>query len=93
MATTTESASELPPSAQEANLQALNDAMGETKITDNSTQPDDGGEKVDEGDSLEDGEIRDDEEEEEDDGKPKTVFDSAKKFNLKVCPSSQRRDW
>lgn len=84
MATATESTSELPSQAQAANLKTLTQAMGETKITDDSTKAD--SEKADEGESLEDGEIREDEEEEVDDGKPKTVFDSAKKFNLKVGP-------
>lgn len=83
MATATESTSELPPQAQAANLKTLTQAMGETKITDDSSKPD--GEKVEDGEPLEDGEIREDEEE-VDDGKPKTVFDSAKKFNLKVGP-------
>lgn len=94
MATATESTSELPPQAQAANLKTLTQAMGETKITDESKATDepkaDGekSDKVEEGESLEDGEIREDEEEEEeDDGKPKTVFDSAKKFNLKVSIS------
>lgn len=88
MATATESTSELPPQAQSANLKTLTQAMGETKITDDSNKAD--SEKNDEGESLEDGEIREDEEEEVDDGKPKTVFDSAKKFNLKVGPCYQQ---
>lgn len=64
--------------------------MGETKITDETKADGEKGEKVEDGESLEDGEIREDEEEEEDDGKPKTVFDSAKKFNLKVSPIGKR---
>lgn len=89
MATATESTSELPPQAQAANLKTLTQAMGETKITDDAAKPD--GEKAEDGESLEDGEIREDDEEEEDDGKPKTVFDSAKKFNLKVSPCTWLR--
>lgn len=86
MATATETSSGLPPAAEEANMQTLTSAMAETHVTDKSDSESkpaaDGDEKVEEGDSLEDGEIR--EEEEVDDGKPKTVFDSKKKYNLKV---------
>lgn len=84
MAAATETSPGLPAAAQAANINTLTDALADAHISDD--KPSD--EKNTEGDSLEDGEIRDDDddddEDEVDDGKPKTVFDSAKKFNLKV---------
>jgi hypothetical protein len=91
MATATESSTGLSPAAEAANINTLTKAMAEAKVSDkpeesaaagSASASTNGDEKVDEGDSLEDGEIR--EEEEVDDGKPKTVFDSKKKYNLKV---------
>jgi hypothetical protein len=100
MATATETSSGLPPAAEEANIQTLTSAMADAQVTDKSESETksatEGEDKVEEGDSLEDGEIR--EEEEVDDGKPKTVFDSKKKYNLKVghafesMKGSQRTD-
>jgi hypothetical protein len=84
MASTTEPSS-LPAAAEAANVNTLATALEETHITENNESKDGkSGEKVEEGDSLEEGEIRDDDDE-EDDGKPKTVFDSKKNYNLKVC--------
>lgn len=91
MATATESSTGLSPAAETANINTLTKAMADAKVSDkpeesaaagSASASTNGDEKVDEGDSLEDGEIR--EEEEVDDGKPKTVFDSKKKYNLKV---------
>lgn len=83
MATSTEPSS-LPAAAEAANVNTLTAALEETHITENGKDKDGkSDEKVEEGDSLEEGEIRD--EEEVDDGKPKTVFDSKKNYNLKVC--------
>lgn len=79
MATTEPSS--LPAAAEAANVNTLTTALEETHITetgkDTKTEAKANGE-----DDLEEGEIRD--EEEVDDGKPKTVFDSKKNYNLKV---------
>jgi hypothetical protein len=80
MATTEPSS--LPAAAEAANVNTLTAALEETHISegDNETKTET---KTEGEDELEDGEIRD--EEEVDDGKPKTVFDSKKNYNLKVC--------
>lgn len=78
--------SALPASAVKANEDTLSQALAATHISEQETQDatEDKKEVAKDGDKdeLEEGEI--DEEEEEDDGTPKTVFDSARKFNLKV---------
>jgi translation initiation factor 4E len=75
----------LPPAAAQANAQTLTQAMKAASI---SSSPSPNSEPVDlpEDESLEDGEIR----EEADDGKVKTVFDDASKFNVKVRTRSRR---
>ncbi|WWC72712.1 uncharacterized protein I206_106676 [Kwoniella pini CBS 10737] len=71
-------ATTLPPQAATANANALADALAAASISSSSSpKPEE-----DKDDDLEDGEIRDDEDE-EDDGKVKTVFDDASKFNVK----------
>jgi translation initiation factor 4E len=83
--------STLPPAAEKANANTLSDALAAASLSDTpspSSEPKElNGNDADSKDvkdqaDLEDGEIR--EEDEEDDGKVKTVFDSAKKFNVKV---------
>ena len=64
-------ATALPPSAATANSKTLDEAMAEVKIGNGGAEGE-----------LEDGEIR----EEDDDGSVKTVFDDAKRFNVKVRP-------
>lgn len=58
--------------------------MAEAKISDSPKAPVDG-EKADGSEQLEEGEIRDDEDadEQEDDGRVKTVFDDARRYNVK----------
>ena len=94
-------ATAISPTIANANSKTLTDAMAAASISSSplSSAPDDlkdeeddevgelnGGIRMngDGSDDLEEGEIR--EEEEEDDGKEKTVFDDAEKFNLKVSP-------
>lgn len=83
--------STLPPAADKANANTLSEALAAASISETpspSSEPkelngnDQENPNVTEQGDLEDGEIR--EEEEEDDGKVKTVFDSTKKFNVKV---------
>lgn len=70
--------------------------MAEAKISDSPAGP--AGDAADNADQdgseqLEDGEIRDEddqEDEEEDDGRVKTVFDDARRYNVKVSLLSQR---
>lgn len=71
----------LPPNVAAVNEKTLADALAATHITkeDEASSP----AEEDEGEDLEDGEIREDDEE-EDDGKVKTVFDDAERFNVKV---------
>jgi hypothetical protein len=69
--------------AETPKVDSLTSKLEETHISDKAEKSED---KIEEGDELEDGEIR--EEEEVDDGKPKTVFDSQKNYNLKVCLST-----
>ncbi|WRT70841.1 uncharacterized protein IL334_007840 [Kwoniella shivajii] len=68
----------LPPQAETANANTLSDALAAASISSSSSpKPED---------DLEDGEIRDNDdqdEEHEDDGKVKTVFDDASRFNVK----------
>ncbi len=84
------SSTTLPPAAAAANASTLSDALAAAHI---SSEPSTPSPKIQEegstgvqtngdkhGDDLEDGEIR--EEDEEDDGKVKTVFDDAAKFNV-----------
>lgn len=80
MAIATETSPGLPAAAEAANINTLTNALADAHISDEKPQGEDG-------ESLEDGEIREDEDEDDevDDGQPKTVFQSAKKFNLKVC--------
>lgn len=79
-------ASTLPPAAAAAATTTLETAMAEAKISDSPAGPADSA--AQEGsEQLEDGEIRDEdeqEEEEEDDGRVKTVFDDARRYNVKV---------
>lgn len=75
--------SALPAAAAAANEKTLTEAMASTSINENGT-----GEKSADGSDLEDGEIR--EEDEEDDGSAKTVFDDARRFNVKVSHASLR---
>lgn len=74
----TEATPDIRAESEAANVKTLTKAMADADIS----------ASAEDGEALEDGEIR--EEEEEDDGKPKTVFDSATKFNLKVCLSLRR---
>ena len=85
----------LPPAAEKANANTLSDALAAASLSDTpspSSEPkelsgnDNENKDVKDQADLEDGEIR--EEDEEDDGRVKTVFDSAKKFNVKVGPCS-----
>lgn len=89
MATT----SSLPPAAAEAATAALTEAMAAASIAPaepsasaSASKPANGGHG--EPSDLEDGEIREDAE--EDDGRVKTVFDDAARFNVKV---SETVDW
>ncbi len=79
-------ASTLPPNAEKANANTLADALAATSISSSPSPPSEPKELSNKAeDDLEDGEIREeDEDAEEDDGKVKTVFDSAKRFNVKV---------
>lgn len=74
--------SALSPAAAKANEKTLSEALAATSI---SSPKEDGAKSVNgdepNGEDLEDGEIKEDE---EDDGKVKTVFDDADKFNVKV---------
>ncbi|KAK1923172.1 putative cap binding protein [Papiliotrema laurentii] len=74
-------AATLPAGAEKANANTLADALAATSISSSPSPPaapKENGNGKEEGE-LEDGEIR----EEEDDGKVKTVFDDADKFNVK----------
>ncbi|EIW65449.1 hypothetical protein TREMEDRAFT_36289 [Tremella mesenterica DSM 1558] len=75
-------------------MTALNNALAAAKISspkstskeilsDDSSASHDGVTTPREENELEDGEIQDDEETEADDGRPKTIFDSKSKFNVK----------
>lgn len=88
-------ASTLPPAAEKANVNTLTEALAATSLSASpspSSEPkelngnDQENKSVQEQGELEDGEIREDEE--EDDGRVKTVFDDADKFNVKVGHSS-----
>jgi len=78
----------LPPAAVQANTAALTQAMSAASISSTPSPKSEPAELAaqskDEGDDeeLEDGEIRE-EDEEEDDGRVKTVFDDAGRFNVK----------
>lgn len=66
----------MPAEATLANEKTLSDALAAAHISEQDVEPKEG--------ELEDGEIKEEPEEEvEDDGKPKTVFDSSSRFNLK----------
>jgi hypothetical protein len=80
MSSSTAPAPAIPAAAAAANEATLNQAMAAASIDDKATSSKDGSNEED----LEDGEIKDDEEEEEDDGRVKTVFDDARRFNVKV---------
>jgi len=81
MATTEPSS--LPAAAEAANANTLATALEQTHISETDKDKETKSETKAEGeDELEEGEIKD--EEEIDDGKPKTVFDSKKNYNLKV---------
>jgi hypothetical protein len=87
MATTEPSS--LPAAAEAANANTLATALEQTHISESGKDKETKSESKGEGeDELEEGEIKD--EEEVDDGKPKTVFDSKKNYNLKVFPSTAR---
>jgi len=87
MATTEPSS--LPAAAEAANANTLATALEQTHISESDKDKETKSEsKTDGEDELEEGEIKD--EEEVDDGKPKTVFDSKKNYNLKVCLSTAR---
>lgn len=79
--------STLPPAAEKANANTLSEALAATSLSTPASPSSDAKELNGDGDDdksgeLEDGEIREDEE--EDDGRVKTVFDDADKFNVKV---------
>jgi hypothetical protein len=80
MATTEPSS--LPAAAEAANANTLAAALEDTHISEGKDKETKSETKAEGEDELEDGEIK--EEEEVDDGKPKTVFDSKKNYNLKV---------
>ncbi len=81
----------LPAAAATANASTLSDALTAASIS-SSPSPQSEPKSLDGNpdESLEDGEIREEdenqieEEEEEDDGRVKTVFDDANRFNVKV---------
>jgi translation initiation factor 4E len=74
------STSTLPPAAATANETALSEALAAAHISDSPDTTAKDLPEEDKKDELEEGEIK----EEEDDGSPKTVFDDARRFNLKV---------
>ena len=73
----------LPPAAAAANANTLADALAAASITDSpsASEPKESSGSDKPKEDLEEGEIRDEEEVE---GKVKTVFDDADKFNVKV---------
>ena len=83
MATAVADSPSIPPAAAAANEATLNQAMAAASLDENTSSSKEGSDA----DDLEDGEIKDGEEdeEEEDDGRVKTVFDDARRFNVKVC--------
>jgi len=76
----------LPPAVEEANATTLTQAMSAASISSSpspSSEPAElSSQRNDDDGELEDGEIR--EEDEEDDGRVKTVFDDAGRYNVKV---------
>lgn len=78
-------ATAVPPQAASANTKALTEAMAAASIS--SPKPNGDADASGHTSDLEDGEIRDGADEDaeaEDDGSVKTVFDDARRFNVKV---------